>query len=171
MSEPIAFTERYVVGAGMARSMARSFVADRFRRGRRLWIFVGVFYVLMTIVMVNGFDPDLGLGSRVFWAVVYAIVPTTMFVALLVVLTYTTTVRNTRKRLAEGSVVESGFGTDALVVRGPLSEGRISYASITAVTQHGDFVFLRQVGVPLVNCFPRELFPDAAIERIKAAMR
>jgi len=66
-------------------------------------------------------------------------------------------------------VLESGFGVNAMVLRGPLSESRIDYAAVRSLTRHGEFVFLRQRGVPVVSVFPRELFPDDAIARINAA--
>jgi len=170
VSEPIPFTERFVARADTARSMAKVFVADRLRT-RRLLIFFGIYYVLMTIVIVGGLDADLELGARVFWALVYAVVPLALIIGAVVLIMYTATTRNVGKRITEGTVLESGFGTDALVLRSPLSESRITYASITTLKQRGDFVFLGQIGVPLSSGLPRELFPDTAIERIRAAMR
>jgi hypothetical protein len=39
---------------------------------------------------------------------------------------------------------------------------------VRSVAPRGDFVFLQQHGVPVVAVYPRELFPDDAIARIRA---
>jgi hypothetical protein len=75
-------------------------------------------------------------------------------------------VRSARVRVFPGAVLESGFGADALVLRNPLSESRVSYRAIKSVTPRGDFIFMRQHGVPMVGAFPRALFPDEAIARM-----
>jgi hypothetical protein len=168
MSGEIALTERFVVRADTAPTIARAFVADRLR-ARRLWLAFGIVEVLMAAVLVAGFDPELGLGLRIFWALAYALVPTSALLGLMLLSMRVTTERNIRKRLPAGAVMESGFGADAFVVRGPLSESRITYASITSVTRRGGVVFLRQVGVPLLNAFPGELFPEAEIDRLSAS--
>jgi hypothetical protein len=72
-------------------------------------------------------------------------------------------------RVFPGAVLESGFGEDALVLRNPVSESRISYKAIRSVTPRGDFIFMRQHGVPLTSVFPRALFPREAIERIPSS--
>lgn len=65
----------------------------------------------------------------------------------------------------------SGFGDGAMVLRNPLSTARIRYEGIQSVTARGDVDFMRQQGVPLLGVYPRELFPDEAIERIRGAHR
>jgi hypothetical protein len=47
-------------------------------------------------------------------------------------------------------------------------ETRLSYRAVRSVAPRGDFVFLQQHGVPVVAVYPRELFPDDAIARIRA---
>ena len=168
MSESVAFTERFVADAGTARRLARAFVSERLRL-RRIWILFGLVLLVMAAILILGMDPDFRLGVRVAWALIFATVPTTLLIAGFAALAYALTLRGARVRLFDGAVLESGFGANAMVLRGPLSESRIDYAAVTSATRHGDFVFLRQRGIPVVSVFPRELFPDDAIARINAA--
>jgi hypothetical protein len=168
MSESVAFTERFVADPGTARRLASAFAAERLRN-RRIWILFGLVLLVMAAILLLGMDPDFRLGARVAWALIVAIVPTTLLIAAFAALAYVLTLRGARVRLFDGAVLESGFGVNAMVLRGPLSESRIDYAAVRSLTRHGEFVFLRQRGVPVVSVFPRELFPDDAIARINAA--
>jgi hypothetical protein len=150
--------------------MARAFVVHRFRLVR-VRILLGLFYLCMTILLLSGMDPDFRLRVRIAWALLLALVPLGVIVVAGAVLVYVVGQRNVGRRLVEGSILESGFGEDALVIKSPWSESRIRYSGITSVERRGDFVFLRQVGMPVVNVFPAPVFPDEAIARIRAAAR
>jgi hypothetical protein len=170
VSETIAFTERFVVRADTGRRLARVWLADRLRTPR-LWILLSLMCLLMVYVFSAGMDPGYRLGVRLVWAAVYALVALAILVGAMSFVIYRLTLRNARIRLPAGSLLESGFGPDALVVRSPLSESRIRYDAITSVRRRGDFVLLRQAGLPTVSIHPAELFPDGAVERIRAAAR
>jgi hypothetical protein len=164
-TEPIPYTYRFVAGPDTGRKMARALVGHAHRM-KRQWIVYLVFWALFTVVIVTSRDSSSSLGTRLFWAVVFALIPTVMLAAFFSALGYFRMARSARVRVFPGAVLESGFGEDALVLRNPLSESRIRYQAIKSVTPRGDFIFMRQHGVPMVGAFPRALFPDEAIERL-----
>jgi hypothetical protein len=170
MSEPIAFTERFVVRADTGQMMARVWLADRLRT-KRLWVLLTLIYLCVAAILLSGMDPDFRLWVRIVWAAIFALVPLAILVAALAVMVYVMTLRNARTRLVVGSLLEAGFGPDALVVKNPLSESRIRYDGITSVRRRGEFVLLRQVGMPVTSVYPAALFPDDALDRIRAAAR
>ena len=116
-------------------------------------------------------DERFSLESRLAWALIFALAPTLVVAGCFAALGYVRTLRGARFRLYDGAVLRSGFGDGAMVLRNPLSTVRIRYEGIQSVTARGDVVFVRQQGVPLLGVYPRELFPDAAIERIRGAHR
>lgn len=168
MSEQISFTERFVARADTPRRMARAFVRER-HRSPALWILYLLVLLTFAALVLTGMDPSFGLGTRLVWAVVFALVPTAIVVAAVSVLAYVVTVRGARVRLFEGAVLESGFGAESFVLRNPVAESQISYRAIKSLRAHGEHVFLRQHGVAIISVYPRELFPDDALERVRSA--
>jgi hypothetical protein len=164
-SEPIPYTYRFVASPDTGRKMARALIGHAHRM-KRQWIFYSLILALFTLIIVTGMDSSYSLGKRLFWAIVFALVPTLLLAAFFSVLGYFRVARSAQVRVFPGAVLESGFGEDALVLRNPLSESRISYRAIRSITPRGDFIFMRQHGVPLTSVFPRALFPREAIERI-----
>jgi hypothetical protein len=150
--------------------MARAYLTWRHRQWKP-WVLYTLLLVLFTGTFLIGMDRRYGLATRLGWSLVFAIVPTLLLVALVNALTYRMTARGARIRLPEGSVLETTFDDDDFVVSGPLSVQRIRYRGVQSVHRQGDFVFLRQVGTNVVNAFPGEVFPDEAVDRIRAAAR
>ncbi len=98
-----------------------------------------------------------------------ALIPTFLLVIFYSTIGYVRVSRSAQMRVFPGAVLESGFGDNALVLRNPMSESRISYQAITSVVPDGEFVFLRQRGLPLISAFPRALFRLFTIEGVAAA--
>jgi hypothetical protein len=163
--EEIAFTNRFVAGPATGRKMARAFVRHAWTMRSQLVCCSG-FFVVCVLLWFLWFDRSAGLGAVLFWAFVLAALPTAALVVLISVVSYARTVRGARARVFPGAVLESGFGEDAMVLRNPLAESRVSYRSVRSLVARGDFVFLQHHGVPVVAVYPRELFPDQARARI-----
>ena len=53
------------------------------------------------------------------------------------------------------------------MLRNPVESSRQNYRTIRSIKAHGDHVFLRRVGVSPVAVWPRALFPDEEIERVR----
>jgi hypothetical protein len=166
MAEDIAFTHRFVAGPDTRRQMARAFV-DHVQRMRRMRVIYLLCLSAFTVIMWTGLDDGLAPGARLSWSVAYALVPTLLAALLFAAAGYVSTLRGARMRLFPGAVIESGFGEDELVLRGPVSETRLSYRAVRSLVSRGEFVFLQQHGLAVVSIFPRALFPDEAIARIR----
>lgn len=167
MTEDIPYTHRFVANSDTAKTIARAiqFYAHRLK-GR--WIFYGLILVLFAL-LIMGIWRSGSIGAQVFWAIVFALVPTTILAVWTAVISYLATVRGSRLRLFNGAVLESGFGDEEMVLRNPIASVRLAYIGIKSVTARGNFVFMQQHGAPFLNAYPRELFPDEAIDRILRA--
>jgi hypothetical protein len=166
---PIPFQHRYVVQAGTAKAMARAFV--RYRLGQRnLRLVFLALWLVATLLLFLSYDPDeLSTGARVYGGLFYGLLFTLIVLAVGMALTYVATHRLGRGRMTEGAVVESGFGDDAVVINRPGSSGRTDYSVIRAVDVRKAFVFVRFDGNPVTSIYPRELFPDDALARLRQA--
>lgn len=166
MDEEILYQHRYVATAGTVRAMARAFV-DHLFRVRRTWLFLALVWVLFAGVFLLGMDSSYSLRTRLGWSVALGLVPTVVLVLALAALSYVRTIRSARTRVFDGAVLESGFGTDEFVFRNPVASSRTRYSVVRSIDVRGDHVFVRQHGVPLVAIYPRELFPDEAVEQMR----
>lgn len=167
VEEPIAFTERYVVHRGTRRELASAWVGHLFRL-RSTWIVCGLYYLVAVLLWLLGFDDRGTAAGRWFWAAVLAVPPTVVLAVVIALIGYVRILRGSRAHLYDGAVLESGFGEDGFVLRNPLASSRIRYRALRAVRVRGQQVFLRQHGSPLWNVCPRELFPDDALDRMRA---
>ena len=68
----------------------------------------------------------------------------------------------------DGAVIETGFGEDEYVIRQGGAVSRIAYVSVEWVATRGAFVLIKVAGNRTYSMHPRELFPDDALERIRA---
>lgn len=166
--EEIAYTHRFVADSATGRKMALAFVRHSFTMRSQLAFFAG-FFLLDVLLWMLLFDDSAGIGSQLFWAALFAAGTTAALATLTSVIAYVRVVRGARVRLFPGALLESGFGTEHMVLRNPLAESRVSYRSVRSLVARGDYVFLRHRGTPLVAVYPRELFPGEARARIRAA--
>lgn len=167
MAEDITFTHRFVAGPDTRRQMARAFVGHAQRMRSTVVVYLSCL-TAFSVLMLTGMGAGFSLPTRLFWSVVYALVPTLAVAALISTVGYVRTLRGARIRLFPGAVIESGFGEDELVLRGPVSETRLNYRAVKSLVSRGEFVFLQQHGLAVVSIFPRALFPDEAVARIRA---
>ena len=167
-TEDIAYDHRFVASADTRKMFARAFLGHVYRT-RRLWIFYCLVLVLFTVLLMG--DVSAATSGRLFWAIVFALVPTLIIAAWVSTVSYLKMVRGSRLRLFNGAVLESGFGESEMVFRNPIASVRMSYKGVKSVNTRGPFVFMQMHGSPVLAMYPRELFPDAAIDRILAARR
>lgn len=167
MNEDIPFAYRFVAKADTQKRMARG---SRVALRRRRWVVCACSMVLFGTIINGGMKGSWSLGARIFWSGVYALVPT-LLIMILVTVTINVYSRRPNPRIFDGAVLESGFGEDEMVVRNPIASTRLAYAGIKSVTVRGNFVYMRYHGSQVVAGYPRELFPDEAIDRILHAIR
>ena len=162
----IPITERWVATRESAKDAADAFLWLALRR-RRFWVLLAAIELVLALLLVLLFDERYSPATRVFWAPVYALVPTLVVAVLTLGVGHVLNRRTFRRRLREGVVLESGIGERALVLRGPWSESTLSFDGIASVRSSGQWVFLQQIGVPLVGIWPAELFPPADLARLE----
>lgn len=168
--ETIPYTHRFVANSDTNQKIARASLGNAHRL-KSQWISYSLVLVPLTVLLMSSVGNSSSLGSRVSWAVAVALLPTILFAVLAGAISYFQMVRGSRLRLFKGAVLESGFGEDEMVYRNPIESDRIAYTAVKSVTARGEFVFLQYHGLPIVLSYPRELFPDEAIDRILLAKR
>jgi hypothetical protein len=164
--EDVPFRYRLVATDRTRRELATAFLRW-FVAQPRTWLLVDLFWVFFALLLFSGMDEGFSVGARVFWSLVFALVPTVLLVVLLGAMIYVRTLRGARLRVHAGAVLESGFGEHTLVLRNPVESSKQDYRTIRSITARGDHVFIRRVGPAPVAVWPRALFPDEEIERIR----
>ena len=167
-AEDIAYNHRFVASSDTRKMFARAFLGHVYRT-RRLWVFYSLVLVLFTVLLMG--DVSTTKSGRLFWAIVFALLPTLIIAAWVSTVSYLKIVRGSRLRLFNGAVLESGFGESEMVFRNPIASVRMSYMGVKSVTARGTVVFMQMHGSPVLAMYPRELFPDVAIDRILARRR
>jgi len=167
IEEEVAYRYRFLATDRTRRDLARAFVGWLFAQPR-IWLVLDVFWICIAVLLFLGMDEErFSTGTRVLWAVVYALVLTMALAAFLGALAYVQTVRSARIRVHDGAVLESGFGERTLVLRNPVESSRQDYRAIRSIKVRGDHVFIRRVGLAPVAIWPRALFPDEEVERVR----
>lgn len=167
--EDVAYRYRFVATDRTRRDLARAFVGWLFAQPR-IWLVLDVLWMCLGVILFLGMDEErFSTGTRVVWALVYALALTAVFAALLGALGYVQTVRGARIRVHDGAVLETGFGEHTLVLRNPVESSRQDYRTIRSIKVRGNHVFIRRVGVGPVAVWPRALFPDQEIDRVHRA--
>ncbi len=170
MTEDIPFANRFVAGPNTRRDVARASMSYSLHR-KVLWVAPLVSVLPFSLLLFSGMDSEYSLSFRLFWAPIFALVPALLLAAMLTpliaILSYRITLKGSKARLYEGAVLETGFGEDEWVSRTPLAAARTSYRAIKGVSVRGQFVFLRIHGLAQAVMWPRELFPDPAIQHIQ----
>ena len=162
----IPITTRWVATRDSAKQAAGAFLMPTLRR-RGFWAFLVAIELVLALLLALSFDERYGSATRLLWGPVYALVPTLVMAVLILGICHLLNRRFFRRRLREGVVLESGIGERALVLRGPWSESTLSFDGIASVSSRGNWVFLQQIGIPLVGVWPAELFPPADLARLQ----
>jgi hypothetical protein len=152
-------THRWVAGRGDARACANAVFAGALRQAR-LWVFLGVLVVGLALYL---HATGVRLGSALLLSGLWMPVAMAAFLAL----RYVAARRRLGRQLPPGLVLESEFGPDFVVLRGPLTESRIQFVGIEWVRRRGDWVLLRQSRSRALSCWPIALFPTAELARIQ----
>lgn len=167
--EDVPYRYRLVATDLTRRDLATAFLRW-FATQPRTWLLVDLFWVFFALLLFSGMDDGYSVGARVVWSLVYALVPTVLLAVLLGAMVYVRTLRGARLRVYAGAVLESGFGEHTLVLRNPVESSRQDYRTIRSIKAHRDHVFIRRVGLAPVAVWPRALFPDEEIERVRRSV-
>ena len=159
-TSPTAY--HWVAGSDAARSGANALFSVVLRRRRLRAAFLG-FVLAWALVL-------WGTGSNAASALAFALVWTALVVAATLTLLYLRTRRRFARQLAPGLVLESEFGADVVVLRGPETESRLTFSGIDRVQRSGDWVLLRQRRSRLTSCWPAALFPPAELAGLQDAV-
>lgn len=157
---------RFVARPGTVGELGRAYLRYAHRTPGQ-WAFYGVFAVIVLLTWVLTFDSSAGMGARMFWAVVFTVPVMVLIVAVSTTLAYIRFVRGARLRVYPGAVLESSFSEEAVRLRNPLGESCIDFRAIRSVTLLGRAALMRQHGLPVVSVYPRELFPEVAVHRVR----
>jgi len=152
MTGTIAYSHRFVANSDTRKRFARALLGYAYRT-KRPWVFYSLLLVIFTLLLMSGRSRSSGLGGRVFWAVVFALLPTPILAVWASAMSYFRMVRRSRWRLFNGAVLESGFGEGEMVFRNPLASVRLSYKGVRSVTARGKFVFMQMHGVPVMAIY------------------
>ncbi len=104
-----------------------------------------------------------GTGSNAASALLFAFVWTVLIVAAILTLLYLRARRRFARQLAPGLVLESEFGVNVVVLRGPETESRLTFSGLDRVQPSGDWVLLRQRRSRMTSCWPAALFPPTEL--------
>jgi hypothetical protein len=161
-------TYRWTASGDSAREASRAYFAQ-LARGPRFAFTVGLVWITLSLYWNVLFADGTGVYSRIVWAPVFGLVTTAVVFALLMSVLYVQTVRRMRLRLAEGTVLESGFEDGVVRLCGPLSDSTLTSEGIQWIRTSGAWVLIRQRGVPLIGLWPAALFPRQELERVTSA--
>lgn len=162
----IPTTRRWVATQDSAKYAAGALVGLTLRR-RGWWVYVGVVELALALWFGLALDERHGTVTRLLWGPAYALLPTLGIATVALAAAYLLSRRMFRRRLRAGVVLESGIGKRALVLRGPWAQSTLSFDGIASVRTSGHWVFLQQVGSPMLNVWPAELFPPADLARLE----
>jgi hypothetical protein len=168
--EDIAFTYESVATSATAEQMARAFLRLTMRR-RRFRTFFGAIWILLgAYLAAYGYSGrDVTPLSRVVASMLVAGAFTLLPLLAVAALIYFGNRRNFGQTVRPGTAMRTGFGEDEFVTSNSLSSSRFSYRAVRSVEVVDRFVFIRYVGQPVVRCYPCELFPDDALQRLNEA--
>ncbi|MEO6627326.1 MAG: hypothetical protein ABIP03_02020 [Aquihabitans sp.] len=166
--EDIAFVHEFTVTSATGKQAARALLGFAFGR-RQLHKVFGILTIVVALLIYFFFSKDglttsLRLFEAAFWAVAF-----TLAVALgVAALTYFANRWAFTKNALPGSVIRTGFGRDEFVTSNEFSSSRVSYRAVRSIDLRGGFVLIRYMGSSALRVYPSELFPAAALERVRA---
>ncbi len=162
-------TRQWVAKTDSARSSAVAMSRYGFSRGL-FWAVFAAFWVFLTMLLALTFDGEYSAFSRWLAGAIYAAMGTAIVLTVVVVGATLLNWRNARQRLRPGTVWQVTASTDSLTMSGPLVVRlSIPYQALGMVRVVGDWVLMKQRGVPVVNVWPRELFSDDSLARMTTA--
>jgi hypothetical protein len=157
---------RWVGGPDSAGEAAQEFVKVLVRQPW-WWGLVALVEVGCALLLGLSFDDQFGPLERALWGAVYALVPTLCVVVFVLTLGYFVNRRRFRERIREGVVLEASLGERSLTLRSPWAEHALSFDGLSKVLRSGDWIFLKQRGVPIWAVWPAELFPPEDLARLR----
>jgi hypothetical protein len=162
-SDPIPFQYAFTTGPSTISVLARAWLGHSVRQRSTVITYAIVFVVVGVAVLASASSIDIG-------TVLGACVAGTFPVIFCLAASYIKTRRSLTRVLPPGAVLQTGFGERALVTASPTGSSRLNYSALRSIVSRGPAVFLRINGSPVTNIFPRELFPDPEIHRVRLAI-
>jgi hypothetical protein len=167
--DDITTAQRWVATDESARQAAGAFLQLLVRRPWWWGVVAAVevgYAALIGLTIEDGYSPL----ERALWGAVFALVPTICVVVLVLGLSHLVNRRRFRERIHAGVVLESSIGQHALNLRSPWAEHVLLFEGLSNVRSSGDWVFLKQKGVPIWGVWPAELFPPGDLARLQRSI-
>jgi hypothetical protein len=161
-SEPIPFQYAFTAGPTTISVLAWAWLGHFLRQRSTIVVYVLLVVAGATVLATSS---SFTIGT-VLGAFVVALFP----MAFVLVATYVRTRRTLTRVLGDGAVLQTGFGELALVTAGPTGSSQLNYSALTSIVSRGPAVFIRINGSPVTAIFPRELFPEHELQRVRLAM-
>jgi len=153
--QQIPYTYEFAADAAFQRSLARSLFAGSFRQPW-WWILFGIFLLLLEGTLFS----TLPWVVPVLWIVL---------VFALIGFAYVQTRRRIVASYPVGKVMKTGFGAEHFAVTDGNNASVVAYSGFKQVDVYRDVVWLRRTNPRGRMAFPRALFPDAEVDRMRAA--
>jgi hypothetical protein len=161
-SEPIPFRYSFTAGPNTISELAWAWLGHHLRQRSTIAVYV-LFVVTGATVLATSSSFTI---KTVLGAFVVALFP----MAFVLLANYVRTRRFLTRVLRDGVVLQTGFGESALVTAGPNGSSQLNYSALRSIVSRGPAVFIRLNGSPLTSIFPRELFPEHELQRVRLAM-
>jgi hypothetical protein len=162
-SDPIPFQYAFTAGPSTISVLARAWLGHSVRQRSTVITYVIVFVVVAAATLASASSINIGTALGAF-------VIGTFPVIFCLVVSYVRTRRSLTRVLSAGVVLQTGFGELALVTASPNGYSRLNYSALRSIVSRGPAVFIRINGSPVTNIFPRELFPEHELQRVRLAM-
>jgi hypothetical protein len=153
--ESIPFTYEFVADVAYQRSLSRAVFARTFWRPW-WWILFAVFLLLLEGTAFS----TLPWQIPVSWIVL---------VVVLIGFAFLQIRRRVVATFPVGKVLRSGFAAEHFAVTDGDNTSVLAYSGFDAIDVYPDVVWLRRTNPKRRGAFPRTLFPDAEVQRMRAA--
>jgi hypothetical protein len=153
--EPIPYTHEFVVDADYQRSLARALYLSQFRSAAA-WILLGAMLVFLGVSILGRIGPFV-----VVWLLLIAAVWGLRYFRVRGVV---------RATFPIGKVMRSGFGATHFALSDGENSSLVAYSGIASIDAAAAVVWMRRTTPPRRAAYPRALFADTDVERIRAAI-
>jgi len=155
-NEQIPYSHEFMVDPGYQRSLARALFAASFRRPW-WWLLLAIFLLLIEGTLFSTLPWEI----PVFWIIL---------AVALCGFSFLQTRRVIFRVFPVGKVLKSGFGTDSFAISDGSDASVLSFAGFDQIDVRDEVVWLRRANPKRRLAFPRALFPDSELDRIRNAL-
>ncbi len=154
-TEQIPYTRDFVVDAEYQTALTRALYLQAFR-SPAVWAILGGFFLVFLGLAV--------LNPSQWWVLIF-------WVGVMVVvygLRYARTHRVIRTAFPAGKVIRIGFGPTHFAISDGADASVLAYSGFDEIEVRGSVVWLRRTTPKRRMAYPRALFPEAELDRIRA---